>query len=354
MAFSATTPSIANADVNVVHDAITAITLKRAVSWPMFVDRSSEGRLARARSAILHLPSLGATAATSRGRTDAYDNRSELGATQIVHEIDKHFESGFKLSYIDALEVPWDTVAQGRQSMDLDMMIKVEDELSEYILALTTKALTTRTLDFAVGDTTNAAGSGDNGNAGKVGEFKYGASGHIITAAGVATATSRAYPAKFLRDVAVRWKRRNVRGGASIGGDPMTMAAVAYFTPEIFDVLVDWLIAEDFHFDSLTSPLLSGPSILTTMDFEGMLWKFHIVSTNAIPAPTSSGTTRPWRAVAMTPKAVKLSKRPTFNATFGATDNETEPFYQTNMICDWGHDLFNRELLVRGRFETAV
>jgi len=354
MAFSATSPGINAADVNTVHSMMTAITFIRGQSLAGLCSRAFEGDLANARSTVIHLPNLSATVPASRGRNDAYDNRSELGATQIKHEIDQHYESGFKISYIDEIEVPWATVAQAEEAMTANMAKQIDDQIWAYIAALTTKTLTSKTLAFAAGDTTKEDGSGDNGNAGKVGLFSYGSDNNDIPATGVPESnTARGYIYQFLNDVLLRFRRRNVSMGVNIGGDARYNEVFAVFPPELVDVLVDDMAAKNYHWDELTSTIVRNRAILETAQYTGAVNGIRVFASNAIPAPTESKTTAKWKFFAGTPAALLLSIRPQLRAMWDATTNQTEPYRESNLICDFGIDLLNRELLIMGSINTA-
>ena len=355
MSFSATTPSINAADVNVIHSTMTAITLERAPMLAMLCDRQFEGELSSARSTIINIPDLSATAAASRGRTDAYDDRSELGAQQTVHEIDKHYESGYKISYIDQIEVPWNAVAQANEAVASALMTTIDDQINTYWAGLTTKTITTPSTDWAAADLPKDDGSGNNTNAGSIAQFVYGTTGNIIPNTGVPSSDAAgAFVRDFLAAVSLRFERRNVWSGNYIGGSADPQRAFCVLPPELVKVLSDDLATQNYHWDELTSSLLRGPSILSTIKYHGTLYGIEIMSSNALPIPTGNASGTPWKFYAGTPRATALSVRPMFESTWSAQQNQTEPFAEVNRLADFGIQLINHDLLVEGQIKTAV
>lgn len=354
MTFTQTGPNIANADVTIIYEMMTTITFRRSPSLLSFSTQKYESTLQNAYGSVVQVPDLSASASAERGVGDAWDTRSELGANQIGLVINKHRENGFKVRYNTANEVPWDVVAQGEQAISNSLMVDIETDYHNYLAGLTTKVITTPSAPWAAADRPVPAGTGDNGNAGKIAQRNFGSSGNVITMDGTPSGDAANFIWEALKFGITRFQRLNVQNGVQIGGMLDENALYFLLPPELFNVLTDWALEKELDWDRINESLYLTQGLFNTMDFQGTLRNVRFITPNVLPVPTRNNAANPWVAYMGYPWAVSAHKRPTFRADWGATENQTEPFGVRNQLCDYGFQLLQHEGLIKFQFATAV
>ena len=332
-------------DLETIYSRRTAITLHREPTIMQLMNRAWEADVMRAHQTVISVPDLSAAAATTRTREANYPTANTLGARQITLAVDQHLQANFKVHYLDMMEVPWPILEQSRQEATMTMSEQIEDNLVAYLDSLSTTTL-------ARYDTTVADGN--------IGLKSYGGSaGPFINGAGeagsTATVDAKSYILSFIKFCATRFMKINVSRGQYIGDMPSGNEMFCLLHPELFDLLVDWLAEQDYHWDMLTSGLLDGPSILQSDQWRGQLSKINIITSNSLtqpPATDASGS--PWRIYCGTPKAVAFAMRPILTHIWSDAQNETSPSTVVRQLCDFGRVLVNNDLLIRGEFKTKA
>ena len=354
MTFTQTGPNLNQADVTIIYEMMTTITFRRSPSLLSFSTQKYEDALQNAYGSVVQVPDLSTSVTAERGVGDAWDARSELSANQIGLVVNKHRENGFKVRYNTDREVPWDVVAQGEQAIANSMMVDMETDFHTYLAGLTTKTITTSSEAFAAADRPVAAGSGDNGNAGKIALRSFGSSGNVITRDGNPTGTAAGQIWEALLFGITRFQRLNVQNGVQIGG--MLDENQCYFLlpPELFNVLSNWLLDKSLDWDLINQSLYLTQGLFSRMDFQGMLRNVTFLTPNVLPIPTRNNAGNPWVAYMGYPWATSYHKRPIFRADWGATENQTEPFGVRNQLCDYGYQVLQHEGLIKFQFATAA
>ena len=356
MAF--TVGTLSASDVRVVHSRMTRITIIRRPSIKQICDRSHEAELQAANAVVVHQPDLSSAAMSDRGRDDAYDAATEVGASQVIFDIDIHGEVGNKIYYLDLVEVPWDVMAQVNEAQSAYEVQYCGDKIYTYLRGLTAKAITSPTEEItAAADLPKDDNTGDNNNAGKIAMLTYGSkSANFVSSAGAVSGdVARGYPLEFIRNISLRWKALSIIDGSYVGGMPRGDESMAWFHPVLIDVLRRDMEAKDLHFDTLTEGLLSGPSILAPdgRQWEGMLDKVHIMADASLTPPASDAASTFWDMFAITPVGLSWAERPLREMEWSAMEYQDEPCHVMRKIRDAGVQLTHNFLVVRGRISTV-
>lgn len=350
--------ALSASDVRVVHSTMTRITIIARPSIAQIMNRVHEPELQGAAAVVVHQPDLSTAAMVDRGRDDAYDTATEVGASQVIFDIDIHGEAGNKVYYLDEIEVPWDVIGQINEAQAAYAAKYCGDKIYTALKALTTKALGSAVEAIsAAADIPKEDNTGSNNNAGKIGLLSYGSATNKIPKSGVpANNTARAYPLNFIEDIALRWKALSIIDGQYIGGMPAGDETTIWLPPPLTKVLNDEMKAQDLHYDDLNRELYrDGPSIFSPdgRQWEGMLYRCHILTDASLPSPTTDGSNSKWDMFAITPVGAGWAERPMREAEWSSTENETEPAHVMRKIKDAGFQLLHQFLVVRGQIATG-
>jgi len=354
MPFAQTGPALANAQVSNLFSTTTTVNFKRRSSLLSFSTQAHEAEIQNNYGAYIQVPDLTATAAAERGVGDNWDARSELSANQVGITVSKHRENGFKIRYNTANEVPFDVMAQGNESMDIDMGNAMEDDFHAYLAGLTTKTVTQPGAAFAAADAPKADGTGDNGNAGKIVARKFGSSGNLITMDGTPSGDADGYIWDAIRFALQHFKRLNVRGGRQVGGMLPEDQIYMLLPVELYAVLENWLADKGLDWDKLNTSIYEMQGVFSTLDFEATIKKVNILTPNVLPAPTRNHANNPWVFYCGFPWATSFHQRPKLRADWGASENQTAPFSVFNQLCDYGFQLLQQQGLIRFEIATAA
>ena len=354
MSFTQTGPVLANNDVTIVYSPMTTITFKRNPSFLSFSTQKYAGTVQRAFGCVINVPDLSATISATRGSGDAWDSRKELGSNQIGISVNKHRENGFKTKYNTPLEVPWDTIAQGETSMAIDMTTGMEDDFHTYVAGLTSLTVTAAGTEFGSGDVPVAAGNGDNGNAGKIAKRVLTTTKDFINSAGLPTANGAELIWEALTFGLTRFQRLNVRSGLQVGGMLPEDDLYMFMPVELFVVLRDYMRDQKLDWDEMNRSLYLSAGLFSNMDFQGSLQNVRILTPTVLPVPAADKAANPWVFYMGYPWATSLHPRPPFRASWGAAENQTEPFSVTNQLCDYGYQLIQQAGLIRFEIGTVA
>ena len=348
MGFKVTAP----ANTSQLWSMLTTVNVYRDTSLLGYTDGRWRGQLQNNYQVHIPVPDLSNAAAKTRSRGDAYDTATDFSSNLIAHQIDKHAEQGNKIHYLDMVEVPWDIPGQAQSARENYMAIHVEDSLVDYIRSASTAAMTIGKPLTGSSNSPKADGSGSNGNAGKIGLVTVGSSTNKIPMNGVpANGTAKKAIYDSITMSAMHIRLANLASSRTVGGAVGNVGC--WMRPELFDILADYLLDKDYHFDELTSGALKGPMVFGSQQWAGSLRGINIYVTNAIPAPTSNGANVFWDWFFMAPSAIAYSDRPAFVANWSEREYPTSPDRVDRVIQSFGHQLINKDHIWRFRIATG-
>lgn len=153
-------------------------------------------------------------------------------------------------------------------------------------------------------------------------------------------------PYNVIRRLSLALATQNVLGPASL--DPlsgnMSRGAWLLVRPEIFDVLSEYFLDKNLHFDRLNESLLVSNSIFEAQPYQGMLKGIAIFSTSALK-PASS--TRPWVGYGGLVQGWTLTVKPGVVQTFSPQTNPDDSDWMVRQKGRFGYNRLNSNYLFK-------
>lgn len=343
------------------YSTTTVAELRRRVVLGMATDRTWDGAGSEQDASVIRVPDVHTDNteetdidfrdAAKRAMADRdWSAGSGITSAQVLLTQNREVRKISQLSRLDVNQSPISELEKERDEQVGELARKKEDMLAAYIGSLATT--TNRVAQAA--DYPNSAGTGSNGNGGKVYTQSFGVAGgnKTIDINGVPkNAEARKYPTDILKAGRLIMTRNNyLRGGGITSMGDRNDMVYAFMAPEIAQVLLDDIEESNYFTPNLNENVLglddNGPRINGTNAYEGTYRGIHIM-TSTNPVFGGIGNDIPWPIWVMSARAIAWTDGPVIVQVLTPQNNQRGPVYSIRQVQTCGFQLVQRAAILK-------